>query len=260
MPELPDVEVFRQYVDATSLHQRVDHLHVRDEALLRDVSRQKLVSAVVGTEFERTARHGKFLGLHSTGGPWLLLHFGMTGGIRAHGQDKPAPPHTALALDLANGLRLAYTNTRRLGMIGLADDFQNFVGDQELGPDALDLQRHAWVNVLSGRRGAIKSLLMNQEAIAGLGNEYADEALFHARMRPDRPVDDLSDDEVVTLHRQIQRVLKLAIERRVDPERMPASWLRQAREPGAPCPRCDGHITKAEIGGRSTYWCPECQS
>lgn len=260
MPELPDVETLKRYVDATSLHRRVQHLHVFDTSLLEDVSRQKLVAALVGAPFDRTTRHGKYLGVHSSGGSWLLLHFGMTGDLSAQNRDRELPEFTALEIDFADGLRLAYTNARRLGTIAVAADFDAFVADRKLGPDALGIGLAAFRDVLAGHHGALKPLLMNQQVIAGLGNEYVDETLYQAGLRPDRPVDELSDSEVKRLHRTLARILKTAIDRHADPESFPSGWLQRRRSAGRSCPRCAGEIVKSRVGGRATYWCPACQS
>jgi len=185
VPELPDVEILRRYVEATSLGRRVEHAHVFDEAMLSGATRQKLASALVGSRLEAARRHGKFLGIACSRNGWLVLHFGMTGSLRA-GDSDDFPDNAALGLELADGSNLAYTTRRRIGEISVTDDFDRFSEERELGPDALALDEDGFVELVRSRCGAIKSLLMNQSAIAGIGNVYADEVLFGARIRPSR--------------------------------------------------------------------------
>ncbi len=260
MPELPDVEVFRRYVDATSLRRRVEHARVVDEGILEGATRQGASAALVGEPLEGTARHGKLLGVASASGRWLVLHFGMTGLVRAWEGDGEAPEHTALVLELAGGRRLAYTNRRRLGRISVAEDSGAFVEAQGLGPDAMSVDAESFAGLVRGRGGTIKSLLMNQGAIAGVGNVYVDEALFHAGIHPDRSAGEVSGEEARGLRGHLVRVLETAIDRRAQPGEMPGSWLLPRREEGTWCPRCGGTIERMQVRGRSSYWRPGCQS
>ncbi len=258
MPELPDVEIYRRRLDANSLHKAVDHTHVHDESLLEGASRQKIAQALIGRPLDSTRRHGKYLGAHAAQGGWLLLHFGMTGDLLASSDG--APEHTALRLDFDDGSHLDFINRRRLGKIAWTDDFDDFLEREGLGPDAMSLELDAFRQMLDGRRGSIKSLLMNQSAVAGLGNVYTDETLFHAGVRPDRTAGKLSYDEAGAIHRAMRHILRTAIERGADPDDMPESWILPRRRENDPrCPGCDRALETATVGGRTTYWCRECQ-
>jgi formamidopyrimidine-DNA glycosylase len=261
MPELPDVQVFKEYLDATALHERIDHVHIAARDVLDDVSASTLRRHLEGRSFDSTRRHGKNLFVDiERDDAWLRLHFGMTGNLKYYKDDDKEPDHTRLRADFSNGYHLAYRNTRKLGQIGLVKDVDEYIEERGLGPDALasDFDLRAFREVLEGRRGTIKGALMNQSAIAGIGNVYADEILFHAGVHPEAKVNGLDDDSVAEIFYAMKKVLEKAIEARV--ENFPRNFLVPRREEGADCPRCDGQITKTRVSGRPTYFCPDHQS
>ncbi len=260
MPELPDVQVFKEYIDATSLHRRIKAAHVSASGLLRGVSAQTLRNRLGGHELARTRRHGKHLFVRIDGGPWLRLHFGMTGDVVHVGRGEDAPEHTRLHLEFARG-GLAYRNPRKLGQIGLVEDVDEFIEENDLGPDALsgELDLETFRDVVRGHHGAVKSTLMNQAVIAGIGNVYADEVLFAAGIHPEAQANRLRDETLGDLHRAMIRILKRAVAARVDPDRMPSSFLLPHREEGGTCPRCGRRLTVSRVGGRATYHCSRDQ-
>lgn len=262
MPELPDVETLKRYVDSTCLHRSIEDIDVDAPRMLRDVSAAKLRDVLKGAAFAKTARHGKFLFIETSKGPWLVLHFGMTGSLRYYKEPAKTPDHTRLLVHFSDGYRLAGVWRRRLGRICLTDGPAVFAEAQELGIDGLDPGLHPKVlgKTLGGRRGGMKSALMDQGFIAGIGNVYGDEMLFQAGIRPDAKARDLDDDQITRLHRAMGHVLRLATERQADPERLPDSWLLSRREEGATCPRCGAAIERTKTAGLTTYFCPRCQS
>jgi len=260
MPELPDVECLRRYVDATSLHQTIDAVAVDAPRMLKDTSAEKLRATLEGKTFRGTARHGKHLLIDVADGPWLMLHFGMTGRLDYARQEGEPPRHTRLEIRFAEGYRLVGIWQRRLGEIAIVTDPASFIEARGLGPDALDLGLDAFEQLFAGRRGTIKSALMDQRFIAGLGNVYSDEILFRARIDAARQARDLTDADLAELHRALLHVLRLAIERQADPERLPDSWLLPHRSTSAHCPRCGTRIEKVETAGRAGYRCPNCQA
>lgn len=259
MPELPDVETFRKYLDATALHQRVVDVSVREKRILRDLSPRKLVHAMKGRCFETADRHGKHLFVRMNKTSVLVLHFGMTGSLD-YGKARKPGKHDRIVFHFANGYSLAYHCRRLLGRVILAESPAQFVRDNNLGPDALKIGQEEFVETLRGARAAVKSCLMDQKRLAGIGNIYSDEILFQNRMSPKRKGDALSGTEATQLYRTMGRVLTTAIERRADPAEIPTSWLLPHRDEGEPCPRCRGEIRKVKIAGRSGYWCPHCQA
>lgn len=264
MPELPDVQVFREYVDATSLHVPIVAVHVDAEHELDGVSARSVAATLRNRTLEGTARHGKHLFIALGGSParWLRLHFGMTGGLRAwSGEGGPDPAHVRLRIGLEGGRKLAYLCTRRLGAIGLVESPDETIEELELGPDPLedDVGRDRFGEILGAHSGRIKTTLMDQKVLAGLGNVYTDEILFQAGVPPEARIPDLDSTVMQEIHRVMRRVLRKAIRVRVDPERMPRRWLLPRRDDGRACPRCDGQILKVEVGGRPTFVCDRHQ-
>lgn len=207
MPELPDVEYFKTYIDATSLHQAIDSVAVHRDDILGKVSARSLRQRLLGRSLESTERHGKYLFARLSGDGWLVLHFGMTGELN-YSSDGDVPSHTRLCLHFDNGRRLAYICQRMLGTVDWTADPRNYIEGKQLGIDAasdeLDLPRFR--EILSGKRGSVKGALMDQSTIAGLGNVYVDEILLRAGVHPKASVPGLRRDAVERLFRAMRAV------------------------------------------------------
>lgn len=268
MPELPDVEVFRRRVEENALRRPVETVSVPSTELLVDTSPTSLRDALLGHTLQETVRHGKHLFIRSGEDRrrWLRLHFGMTGSVETWDEGEE-PDHTHLRLDLRGGRHLAYRCPRKFGEIGLVDDPAAFVEEKGLGPDARgggvgsgtfaaeDLRRR-----LQGRRGALKTTLMDQSVVAGLGNVYVDEILFQAGWHPETLVDALTPGQLDHLRETMASVLETAIRQEADVDRLGGRWLLPRRKDGAPCGRCGGTIVRTEVSGRATYHCRDHQS
>jgi len=259
MPELPDVETFRRYLNATSLHQRIIGVDVRSAYILKGVSARELVRRLKGRCFESSRRHGKHLFVRADGDLWLRLHFGMTGSLQYLKHQEPAPRHTRVLFAFANAHCLAFEDQRKFGEVGLLKDVDEFLKKRALGPDALDVSLSRLTEIFGKHRGAVKSILLNQKLIAGIGNIYADEILFRARIHPATEAARLSDKKVGKLFRATRYILKKAIEAKADMELMPKSWLLPHRGKGGRCPRCRRGLRSATTGGRTAWFCPHCQ-
>jgi len=259
MPELPDVAARKAYLDATSLHQRIEAVPVADRRILSRVSPPRFRRAVTTRRFISSWRHGKNLLAELDTGPWVRFHFGMTGDLKYFGAATGTPAHTRLLLRFEGGFHLAFICVRMLGEVSLEESPAAFLERSGLGPDALDLTLEEFKKILRGRRRAIKALLMDQTAIAGLGNIYADEALFRARIHPRRKTDHLDETDVGNLYRAMRLVLRTAIRLRADAARFPRTWLIHRRREGEPCPRCRTPLERIPMLQRSTYLCPRCQ-
>ncbi len=259
MPELPDVEVFKRYLDATSLHREIAHAMVRQSRVLR-CAPSTLRRNLEGERLTGTRRHGKHLFAAISNGRWLELHFGMTGHLKAFQKQEREPAHVQLRLDFTDGWHLAYVNTRLLGRLDVVHDPQAVILELGLGPDALDLDLGEFRELFEGRRGMVKPTLMNQDVLAGLGNVWTDEILFQARLHPETEIPDLGDDDVKRLFATMRRVLREGVEHGVDPEELPDGYLLVRREEGADCPRgCGGSVERITVSGRAGYYCPRCQ-
>jgi formamidopyrimidine-DNA glycosylase len=253
VPELPDVEGFRRSFEHHATGRTVRAVRSVDAILLRGTSAQAIGRALHGRTFQRPGRHGKVL-LCPAHGPVLALHFGMTGSLEWDGQPHA---HDRLVLELDRGV-VAFRNMRRMGGIWLARDAGE-VGriTGRLGPDWLDVSRRELDDVLD-RRAALKAVLMDQTAAAGLGNLTADESLWRARIDPRRTARSLGRDERSALYRGIRRVLRDSLPLGRVPPR--PTWLTGVRDDRAGrCPRCDERLRRATVGGRTTVYCPKEQ-
>lgn len=261
MPELPEVEIRRRYLDATVLHRPIRAVDLRSPRLLRDsdVHPRQLPGALRGDRLQETRRHGKYLFARLDGHGWLVLHLGMTGDLAAFERPDHEPEHTRLLLTFDDGSHLAFQDQRKLGRVDLTEDVEGFVERRGLGPDALGLERSAFERATAGRRAAVKPLLLNQSVIAGIGNLYADEICFQAELWPGTPFDRLEQDERTRLLRVIRHVLGTAVDRRGDPDWLPRSWLLPRRREGEACPRGNGEVERIEVAGRGTFVCRSCQ-
>jgi len=258
VPELPDVEIYRRTLARTSLHREVRTVQVLDGTMLDGVGARALRDRLRGRTLQATRRHGKHLVVDVSDGGVLVLHFGMTGRLATGTDEEPDDDHTRVVVRFVDGW-LALVDQRRLGRVSMADDLASYVSRERLGPDAMSLSVAELRGRVRGSRGGIKATLMDQARIAGLGNIYTDEVLFQARIDPVAPAPTLDDAAVRRLHRQLHRVVDLAVERHADPTRVPRSWLLPRREDGRPCPRGNGTVRAHRVGGRTAYWCPECQ-
>jgi formamidopyrimidine-DNA glycosylase len=259
MPELPEVEIFKRYLDATSLHHRIDDIDVRNTYVLKETSARELARGLKGRRFESSRRHGKHLFVRADGKLWLRLHFGMTGSLQYFKQEQQAPTHTRVLFIFANNHRLAFDDQRQFGQIGLLKEVDEFLKKRALGPDALEIDLGELRKVMRKHRGAVKSILMNQRLISGIGNIYADEILFRARMHPATEISRLGDKALTKLFRATHYVLRKAIAAKADTNQMPQSWLLPHRGKGGKCPRCGRRLKSAIIGGRTAWFCPHCQ-
>ncbi|MGB3920062.1 Fpg/Nei family DNA glycosylase [Methanothrix sp.] len=257
MPELPEVELARGYLEAAVLCQPIEEVLVEDERILSRITPAEIEQHLAKKSFRSVQRHGKRLFLELDGRLWLTIHLGMTGRLiyLQKGEDEPA--HTRLLLRFQNGFCLAFDDLRIFGEAGLTASPSSFLAEAKTGPDALQVDREGFAEIMRGRRGAIKSLLLNQRLVSGIGNLYADEALFQAGIHPQSR--GLNELQLGRLHSTIQEVLRTSISVQADFSRLPDSYLLRHRHPGGLCPR-DGTLLKHEkLGGRTSYYCPEHQ-
>jgi formamidopyrimidine-DNA glycosylase len=259
MPELPEVETFKRYLNSTSLHQRITGVDVRDAYVLKRVSARELARRLKGRRFESSLRRGKHLLVHAGDELWLRLHFGMTGSLEYLKPDEVASKTARVIFRFADNCRLAFDDQRKFGEIELIEDVGDFLQRRGLGADALGVDLSEFKKIFRMHRGAVKAILLNQQLIAGIGNLYADEILFRARMHPATEAARLSDKNLWRLFRATQHVLEKAIALKTDFNRLPKSWLLTHRGKTGRCPRCGGALKSAPIGGRTTWFCAHCQ-
>jgi len=255
VPELPEVETYTRYFARHALSQRIARVDVRDARILGEVRPETFVRKLRGRSFVSVRRHGKHL-FADAGTTWLHLHFGMSGDL-SYGSEVPRFARVVFAFD--NGARLSFEDMRLFGVADLVSDPDAFIRDRRLGPDPLSLTAARFARLFEKRRGALKSLLMTQEVIAGLGNLYVDEILYQTSVHPRRPVDRLRAEEVRALYTTMRRILREAITRHAREGQLPRNYLFHNREEGERCPRCGGTIQRSVVFGRTTYFCGKHQ-
>lgn len=265
MPELPDVETFKKVLASSALGKTIGQVVVSDRRILGELAAPTFVSRLQGATLVTARRYGKHLMASIDRGGWLTLHFGMTGALHFVPGPDQEPPYTRVRLDFKGDGCLAYTNKRMLGRVGLTDDAGDFIAEEKLGPDALDrrFDLAAFKAAVGGAKRDIKSVLMDQEIIAGIGNIYSDEILFAARLDPATRADTLSPNEIKQLYAAMRKVLETAVACGAGSEqyteRMPKGSLLPERKKGGRCPRCGSSLKVVKIGGRTAYCCPKCQ-
>jgi formamidopyrimidine-DNA glycosylase len=189
-----------------------------------------------------------------------VFAFGMTGFLAYRKSHREPENGTGVRFHFAGDAHLDFVVKRKLGRLRIADSFDRFIEDHDIGPDALDIDTATFKDRLHGRTGLIKPTLMNQSVIAGIGNLYADEILFKSSIRPDRPANKLSDAELDALSRNTRLVLRTAIRNNASPRRMPRTWILPVREDNAPrCPACRRKLLSRTVSGRRAVFCPRCQ-
>ena len=260
MPELPEVETFKRYLDRTSLHQRITNVHVRDAYVLKHVSARQLARRLKGRRFENSHRHGKHLFVRAADELWLRLHFGMTGWLQYLKRDEETPNTARVLFRFANAHRLAFDDQRKFGEVELIKNVDEFLQRRGIGADALNVGLSEFKMIFRTHRGAVKAILLNQQLIAGIGNLYADEILFRARMHPATEAARLNDkDDPRRLFHAMRHVLEKAIALKTDFNRLPKSWLLTHRGKRGRCPRCGRALRSETIAGRTSWFCAHCQ-
>jgi formamidopyrimidine-DNA glycosylase len=248
MPELPDVEIERRAVERGALGRRIAALERFDPWVSRPHSRRDLATALEGRTLTAAGRRGKTMWVETGGGPLLGLHLGMTGRIAI---DEPPDERgwDRFAVTFDDGGRMALNDFRRLGRAVLEPNLD------ALGPDAAEVGREEFRSLVGRGRSPVKARLMDQSVVAGVGNLLADEALFRARVAPTRPAGELDEDELDAIRREVRAANREAIRG----GSLAVGKFVRYRERGRACPRCGAELRVAQVGGRTTYWCPREQ-
>ena len=277
MPELPEVETIRRDLTARIVGRTVVQAWVSPDAprLVQDETPESFCRRLTGRAVEELDRRGKYLLLRLDGGLTWIVHLRMTGGLihvrNGRRDDRPKGPLGFLRarFRLDDGGELCYVDLRKLGTMWLVEDESSVVG--KLGPEPLGeaFGPQEMRRLLAKRAAPVKSVLMDQHAIAGIGNIYADESLFEARIRPTKAAGRLSGKAAERLHWAVRKVLVEALGDRgtsfrdyVDAEGEPGMHqlrVKVFRRTGEPCYVCATPIKRVKVGGRSTHYCPNCQ-
>jgi formamidopyrimidine-DNA glycosylase len=273
VPELPEVETVRAQLEPVLHGRRFERVEILDPRVTRPVEPQEVAAELEGEVVAAVDRRGKYLVVRFETGRVLLIHLRMTGTVRHERNGAPEhDPHLRAVVTLDDGSDIIYRDVRRFGTWLLLEPGEEAgylaarLGEEPLTraftPTSLGAR-------FSRRRAPVKAALLDQRAAAGMGNIYADEALWRARIHPLRAAGDLDDAELKRLHRSVREALKAGIARQ-------GTTLRDYRTPdggsgtmqaalrvygrdGEPCYRCGAEIGKTRAAGRGTWYCPNCQ-
>jgi formamidopyrimidine-DNA glycosylase len=274
MPELPEVETIARDLNAAGVAgKRITCARVHWERTIAEPCVTDFCRRIGKKQIAAIGRRGKFLVFDLAGGGHLLMHLRMSGRLHLVPSGTERLPHEHVALAFEDGSELRFHDTRKFGRIYLVADTGRILG--RLGPEPLEpgFTPKALADGLSARKRLLKPLLLDQAFVAGLGNIYADEALWEAQIHPCRRSDSLSQGEARALHAAIQRVLRRGLKnlgtslgtgkanfysvgRRRGRNR---DALKVFRRTGEPCPRCETPVERIIVGQRSTHICPKCQ-
>jgi formamidopyrimidine-DNA glycosylase len=272
VPELPEVETVRRRLEPVLVGRRFERVEILDPRLTRPEDPVEVAAELVGERVEAVDRRGKYVVVRFESGRALLVHLRMTGSLLHVDEVPEDDPHLRAVVRLDDGSDVIYRDVRRFGTWLLAEpgEAQPYLdarlGREPLAP-AFTVRRLG--EELAGRRAPVKAAILDQRRLAGVGNIYADEALWRARIHPRRPARELDEEELRALHRGIRDALKAGIARQ-------GATLRDYRTPdggsgrmqhefkvygreGEPCERCGRPIEKTRAAGRGTWFCPGCQ-
>jgi formamidopyrimidine-DNA glycosylase len=273
VPELPEVETVRARLEPILVGRRLDQVEILDSRLTRPHDPGLVAARLLGGRVGAVERRGKYVIVRFESGCVLLIHLRMTGSLlRVHAGEELSVAHARAVVILDNGSAVVYRDVRRFGTwLLLEPDEVGPYLDARLGHEPLERRFGPRVleRSLAARRAPLKAALLDQRVVAGLGNIYADEALWRARLHPLRPAHGLDAAERAALTRGIRSALRTGLARQ-------GATLRDYRTPdgatgsmqsefrvygraGEPCPRCRAPIEKTRVGGRGTWYCPACQ-
>jgi formamidopyrimidine-DNA glycosylase len=272
MPELPEVETIVNDLRPELVGRRFTNVSISWHRMVLQPSASEFQRRLPGQTIKEIARKGKYLIFRLDSGESLILHLRMTGSLLLRQKTKAANsnvPYVRAVFSLDNGRELLFVDRRKLGTLSLVQTEAEL--ESKLGPEPLEPSFSARVLAerLSRRNAPIKAVLCDQKVIAGIGNMYADEALFLARIHPLRPASSLSAEEVKRLHQAIRDVLRKAIGNRgasISDYRRPGGETGSqqyafyvAHRGGQTCKLCATPIERIPLRDRGTYFCPRCQ-
>lgn len=276
MPELPEVETVVRGLQLSLPGRAVTEVRFGKTDFVDNVS--AIAESLPGSRVSGVTRMGKFIcvkldrdSLPSRSRPRanLIIHLGMTGKLTVTQASDTVAPHTHVFFALDDGRELRYTDIRRFGRMVLVPEAELAKFASELGKEPLEISAAEFCALLGPRRARLKALLLDQSVLRGIGNIYADESLYRARLHPARLAERVSRSQLLTLHKAIREVLSDAIRHRgssisdyVDSSGNRGEFQLRHRvyqRAGKPCFRCKSRIRRIIVAGRSSHYCPRCQ-
>lgn len=265
MPELPEVETIKRELEKAVLGKKILEVFVYHPTVIRQPSAEKFKKEIAGSKITNILRKAKVLILELSNGKSLVIHLKMTGQLVYPGDGKKS----RVSFRLSDGKSLDFNDQRLFAELRLLDDWRSLKFIQGLGPEPFDIVLEQFKEMLSAKKTKIKPLLMDQTFISGIGNLYAAEVLFRAKIHPERPANSLSDKEKEKLFQEIKDTLNAAIQHKgssvdqyVQLSGEPGDYVKYHKvydRQGKPCLVCKTPIKRIALGGRGTYFCPRCQ-
>ncbi|MCF8002247.1 MAG: DNA-formamidopyrimidine glycosylase [Halanaerobiales bacterium] len=274
MPELPEVQTVVTGLNDVLKGKKIISTHIHDDTVIGFPDKSNFINKSVGKKIKKLSRRGKYIIIHfEDNSERLVIHLRMSGKLLYKKREENRKKHTHVVFEFNDNTDLRFNNVRKFGRLYLIDD-QNMdkAGNlNNLGVEPLSdkFTIELFKEMLKNRRGMIKPLLMNQEFIAGIGNIYADEALFLSKIRPDKKANKLSEKEIERLYHEIRKILKKGIKMGGTSVSDYVNALGKAgkfqnelnvyKKEGGKCPNCEDEIIKKKVSGRSARFCPSCQ-
>jgi formamidopyrimidine-DNA glycosylase len=269
VPELPEVETTVNDLKPLVINKIIIRTEIFKSDSIAEPSAEEFREGLQGSKITGLSRRGKHIVFRLDNGKFLVVHLRMTGALIIKPEGEEPDKFVRVIIYLDNRTAIHFRDVRRFGRMWLVEDINKIVG--KLGPEPLgtDFSPKVLARILASRKTPIKALLLDQTLIAGIGNMYADEALFEARIHPLRPANTLNKTEILKLHSAIQNVLKRGI---LNKGASTVTYIRPggtkgkaqlefqvAHRKGEECPVCGGKIERILVGQRSTFFCPKCQ-
>jgi formamidopyrimidine-DNA glycosylase len=271
MPELPEVETIKRELEKVIINKKIIDVIINNAKVIKEPRKEKFVKELKNTAIKEIIRRGKLLifilSSRSTqsSGKSLTIHLKMTGQLIYPGSGKTS----RVSFKFSDGKLLDFNDSRIFGELRVVDNWQDLKFIKELGPEPFILTEDKFFEILKNKKTKIKVLIMDQKIISGIGNLYANEALFRAKIDPRRPANSFSRKEAEKLFIEIKKVLSEAIkcggssvDQYVRVSGKPGNYVKYHRvydRKDEPCYKCKGKVKRISLGGRGTYFCPSCQ-
>lgn len=265
MPELPEVETIKRELEKAILGNKIVDVLINNPRVIKGIKKEDFIKELRNVTLKNIIRKGKLLIFELSSGQSLAIHLKMTGQLVYPGNAS----QSRVSFKFANGKWLDFNDRRLFGELRLLLDWRSLKFVKELGPEPFDITEEQFKEMLTNKKTKIKPLLMDQKFISGIGNLYAAEALFRARISPVRPVSSLSLQEKELLFKEIKDTLSEAIKHKgssidqyIQVNGRPGGYVRYHKvydRQGKPCLSCKTLIKRVSLGGRGTYFCPKCQ-
>lgn len=260
MPELPEVEQYKKLFDKNALNKQISDVKILNKRMLQDVTEKELKGKLTGKKFVDSIRRGKYFFAEVKDSGWLILHFGMTGELLYLTEDEEEPKYSRLIITFKNKDRLILEDRRTFGFYSFIENINDYINEKKIGPDALDksFSKKYYLEIATRKTEIIKTFLMDQAVVSGIGNVYSDEICYQTDVHPGSFMNKLTKDKLEDVYDNAKKILKDAIKYK-GKKKLPDDYLASNRKEDVECPRCGGTIKLKKLGGRSSYFCDKHQ-